>query len=127
VLSQARMSKRKEGLRGVLSLVCRRGKMCCQASLYVEEERCVEEVRNYSKLFDGVLGNSYMALRLRVQHVVEALEEMLPKPRKGSEEAQRPLRGEGAHFLGWDMHVGMIYLDYFKYYVFFKLCFVFIS
>jgi len=31
---------------------------------------------------------------------------MLLKPRKGSGEAKGMLRREGAHFLGWDRHVG---------------------
>jgi hypothetical protein len=54
--------------------------------------------RNYSELFPGALGNSYGALRLLVRHVVEAPE--------GKWENEGLLSREGAHFLGWDRHVG---------------------
>jgi hypothetical protein len=48
--------------------------------------------------FLKVLNYSYRALRLPVQPIVEAW--------KGSEAAEGLLRREGAHFLGWDRHVG---------------------
>jgi hypothetical protein len=48
--------------------------------------------------FLEVLNYSYRALRLLVPHVVEA--------QKGSGAAEGLLRREGAHFLGWDKHVG---------------------
>jgi hypothetical protein len=48
--------------------------------------------------FLKVLNYSYRALRLPVWPVVEA--------QKGSGAAEGLLRREGAHFLGWDRHVG---------------------
>jgi hypothetical protein len=48
--------------------------------------------------FSKVLNYNYIALRLFVQPVVEA--------RKGSGAAKGLLSREGAHFLGWDRHVG---------------------
>ena len=48
--------------------------------------------------FLEVLNYIYKALRLHVRHVVEA--------QKGSGAVKGLLRREGAHFLGWDKHVG---------------------
>ena len=48
--------------------------------------------------FLKVINYSYMALRLLVQPIVEA--------RKGSGVVEGLLSREGAHFLGWDRHVG---------------------
>jgi hypothetical protein len=48
--------------------------------------------------FPKVPNYSYRALRLLVQPVVEAL--------KGSGAVEGLLSREGAHFLGWDRHVG---------------------
>jgi hypothetical protein len=48
--------------------------------------------------FLKMLNCSYMTLRLLVWVVVEA--------RKGSGAAKGLLSREGAHFLGWDRHVG---------------------
>jgi hypothetical protein len=45
-----------------------------------------------------VLNYNYRALRLPFQPVVEAL--------RGSGVAEGMLSREGAHFLGWDKHVG---------------------
>jgi hypothetical protein len=45
-----------------------------------------------------VLNYNYRVLRLLVWPVVEA--------RKGSGAAKGLLKREGAHFLGWDRHVG---------------------
>jgi hypothetical protein len=65
----------------------------------------VRPVRNSLKVrellgidFLKVLNYSYRALRLPVRPVVEA--------RKGSGAAEGLLSREGAHFLGWDRHVG---------------------
>jgi hypothetical protein len=48
--------------------------------------------------FLKVLNYNYRALRLPVRPVAEA--------RKGSGVAEGLLSREGAHFMGWDMHVG---------------------
>jgi hypothetical protein len=48
--------------------------------------------------FLKVLNYSYRALRLPVRPVAEA--------QKGSGAVEGLLRREGAHFLGWDRHVG---------------------
>jgi hypothetical protein len=48
--------------------------------------------------FLKVLNCSYRAIRLPVRPVAEAW--------KGSGAAEGLLRREGAHFLGWDRHVG---------------------
>jgi hypothetical protein len=66
------------------------GCQACEKSLWVRELMGID--------FLKVLNYSYRALRLPVRLVAKAW--------KGSGEANGLLSREGAHFLGWDMHVG---------------------
>jgi hypothetical protein len=69
------------------------------------KKRFVRPVRNLSLVrelmgfdFLKVMNYSYRALRLPIRPIVES--------RKGSGAAEGLLSREGAHFLGWDKHVG---------------------
>jgi hypothetical protein len=72
--------------------------------VFVEEVGC--QAREHSLQVRELLGIAFPRCQLQLQGSETSLFDLLLKPWKGSGAVEGLLRREGAHFLGWDRHVG---------------------
>jgi hypothetical protein len=70
----------------------------------IEEVGC--QAHEHSLQVRELLGIDSQGAKLQLQGSETSCSGLLLKPRKGSGVAEGLLRREGAHFLGWDRHVG---------------------